>query len=167
MILPIHSFLTDIFAERKPSSVLDLGAGEGLFSIYAASFEAHVTAVDLKPFPEYLHGHPLIKTINQDIGSWISQNKQTFDCIIVRSVLHYFAPEFVQTNLLPKLAESTIPGGVIYIGTMTPDESAGKFFHDPETIATAIAPLTLVSKDEVVTGDSGKKHIFYHLVFQK
>lgn len=164
MKLSIHPFVTRAL-EQNPTEVLDLGAGDGLLSIYAASFGAHVDAIDIKPFPDYLIGHPRISLINEDIHNWISREKTMYDLIIARSIFHYFPDDFL-TKLLLYIRGSLKDGGYLYIATMTPDTQAGKFFHDPKWIERML-DLSLAAEETVISEFNGHNHSFFNCLFKK
>lgn len=155
----------------KKASVLDIGAGDGFFALYCASFGANVDVVDIKKFPPYLNKHPKLSLIKKSLGRFKISPHKRYDLIIVRSVLHFLEPKVVFGHLLPQLKKSLRRGGSIYIATMTPPENSGRFLYTPKELTKELFPLKLISKKTRKSmfkiKNKSYAHTFWRLVYRK
>jgi 2-polyprenyl-3-methyl-5-hydroxy-6-metoxy-1,4-benzoquinol methylase len=104
------------------STMLDLGAGTGRFSLYAASKGINVTAVEKQE--NYLSGMEKIaffskgkeigsvRYLVEDLERWLPE--ESYDFILAKNILQFLPKEYVLHTLLPRLIEK---GDIVYIET--------------------------------------------------
>ncbi len=132
---PVRSTLSarfsTVFQEhlRPGFDVLDLGAGSDgserspLASV--ASRVRRVVAVDTSPMPGKLP--PNVEWQQERIEDWLSDRSffpsDPFHAVVARNSLHFLDRDLVLDALLPSLADSVHPGGILAIAT---------FFRQPD-----------------------------------
>lgn len=104
------------------STMLDLGAGTGRFSLYAASKGITVTAVEkqrnylsgMEKIAFFLQGKEIgsVRYLIEDLEQWLPEEK--YDFILAKNVFQFLPKEYALQNLLPRLLEK---GKVVYIET--------------------------------------------------
>lgn len=110
--------------------VLDLGAGRGWFAAQLAARGFAVTAVDRDHVPADLS--PAVTWIQRDISEWVGEGLPSgaYDAALLRHIIQFFDRGYVLGTLLPAVARSIKPGGVIAIETFTaPPEPPFKKNH--------------------------------------
>ncbi len=100
---------------------LDVGAGTGNIALKLLGYDAaSITGVDLskemlsklrEKLAQY-KSKATVKLIARDIDSFLENNDQTFDFIVISSVLHHL-PDYYAT--IKNLQQVLRPGGVIFI----------------------------------------------------
>lgn len=124
--------LTKLLWTTHPKTVLDLGTGNGDFSVLCASYGCDVVAIDFQKqknwiYPEYLVSHPHIQFFNADITETDHLSfHQTYDLILLFNVIVFLEKQTFLDTLLP-----------FYLGCLT---MWGKlcltfFFADDETMS--------------------------------
>ncbi len=168
----LDSFLTDFFLNQPAHSVLDVGGGRNApYSLWLAEHGADVDVIEKEGCEKGVLENPKIKCFSSDFRDWALPEKPKYDLVLLRSVLHYFPTDYVRGELLNKISSIVLPGGFIYISTMTP-ASEDRYFTDPKDIALALPEFSLI-KDEVRTTPELSKipgypvHTTWKLLYQK
>lgn len=117
---PMVNLLVKLLASlAEGAKTLDLGAGRGRFSTQFAAQGFTVTAVDREPAPADLPSG--VNWIQRDIQDWIGEGipSQAYDAALLRNIVQFFDRAYVLESLLPAVAGSLKPGGVVAIETFT------------------------------------------------
>ncbi len=166
----VDNYLKKIVELGKIQHALDLGAGDGVLSIYCAGFGIKVDSVDIKEPPAHLKNHPSINFWKSDLTQMTLERKK-YDFIILRSILHLFESKIVFQKILPQVQLSLKTNGFLYLTTLTPPPESDKFTHLPEEIIKALPDLKLcaLKEEKNIHKISGKKiiHSFWRLIFEK
>lgn len=101
---------------KKGNKVLDLGAGDGRYSVLIAKKDVFVSAVDKEVPSKYISG---VAWKAMPIEDWLKalKPKDRFDAILGKNILQFFKADFVEKKLLPKLSAHLNPGGIIALET--------------------------------------------------
>lgn len=104
------------------STMLDLGAGTGRFSLYAASKGVHVTAIekqttylsDIEKVAFFSKGREIgsVRYITEDLERWLPE--ENYDFILAKHVFQFLPKEYSLGIFLPRLIEK---GNMVYIET--------------------------------------------------
>lgn len=104
------------------STMLDLGAGTGRFSLYAASKGISVTAVekqanylsDIERVAFFSNGKEIgsVRYLIEDLERWLPD--ENYDFILAKHIFQFLPKEYALSTLLPRLIEK---GNVVYIET--------------------------------------------------
>ena len=172
----MNTSLRDIMLTGGVKSVLDLGAGMGLNSLYCTSFGADVTAIDKKDFPEYLKGHPKIKLLNDSIES-LSWGDGHYDLVILNSVIPFLTKDFFKEKLVPAIMESLNPGGFVYISAFLPNDpvfskNSKASLYSAQELLDIFSTFSMVEKEEKSVNDNHPplgphEHQIVKIVFKK
>ncbi|MCL5224261.1 MAG: class I SAM-dependent methyltransferase [Patescibacteria group bacterium] len=151
--------LSEVLEKASIKNVLDLGAGDGRYSVCCADLGAKVDAVDLNPFPEDIIDHLNIRTIMADLNKF-RLPARLYNLVIMRSILHYLKPKEAE-SLLRRVRRHVAPGGFIYIFTTTPAGS-NRYAYTPEIITKMLKPLILCRQEETSRADRTKPDGLFH-----
>jgi 2-polyprenyl-3-methyl-5-hydroxy-6-metoxy-1,4-benzoquinol methylase len=106
----------------KPGSkVLDLGAGEGIYTQMFLDQGASVTAVDTRP-PAFDDAKLIVKKMTVEDFCRVEETGR-YNLVFARNVIQFLDKNWVFENLFPWLEDHLEPDGVIAIET---------FYQDPE-----------------------------------
>ena len=161
-------------AGLKPGmSVLDLGAGEGRFSIPAASVASNVRAIDIsEEAVEFLREEASrlglrnveasVADVRDDLGF-----REEFDFVILANVLHGFVRSGSADAVLENARRALRPGGRLLVVEFRPD--AGSPPGPPSSMRISPEELAALASrhgfEEVDRFDAGPFH--YALVFRR
>lgn len=107
---------------KSPGAVLDIGAGKGWDSIYAASLGARVLAVDRNEIPDLFKNHPNIRYVQADLNFWEAPT-EPFDVILLHNVIQFLDRNHFLNNLLPHLWQQLTDGGILSLIAFGPDDA--------------------------------------------
>lgn len=109
----------DVHSTAK--TVLDVGCGKGIVSVYAAAKGLTVDAVDKAPEPPPLFRNILnIHFVSADLGQWTPA--RAYDVILCHYVLHFLERTYVVRDFLPTLINHLNPRGVLQLFVFTPED---------------------------------------------
>jgi len=124
----LRSEFIDYFDKRpiKDHRALDLGCGEGRYSLYLAQKGCAVTAIDRTPA-----GIEKLRTLAQsqnlsvaadvmDIADFVFPENR-FDIVVAATVLDHLA-ETLRQETIERIKKSLKPGGILYVNVFTVDD---------------------------------------------
>ena len=131
--LPLFTALEKSLLEKldddKAHTLLEIGAGHGLFTLTAMAQNPNLTLhindlseTHLTKCQEYAQQHRMqAKEIRYLPGDIFKQTLEPnyYDIVVIRHVLHFFDSEQI-TQLLKNIEQTLSPGGMIYIVTGSP-----------------------------------------------
>lgn len=165
----MSKFITLFFSLiKKGNNVLDLGAGDGKYSVLIAKKGARVLAVDKKMPLKDVFG---ITWKAMSIEDWLKTLKpeDKFDAVLGKNILQFFKADFVIKELLPKLSAHLNPGGVIALETFyrasePPFGRPHRSYWTAEDLHDFFQKWTIIFKEsieELGEDMDGKKRIFF------
>ena len=137
-----QSFVEGVFAECRPSRVLDVGCNTGYFSEVAAATGASVVAIDSDPIvvgrlwrkakTESLDHLPLVVNLarptpstgwlNDECSSFLERSRGAFDVVLMLAVLHHMlVSERIPLSSILRLA-SELTSAFLIIEYVPPDD---------------------------------------------
>lgn len=147
------------FKVENGDRVLDLCAGNGLFSKHFAAKGASVTAVDISSeLLKQLEFEERIDTITSDIRL-VEFNAEYFDNVFFYAGIQYLTDKEA-IELLLKIYRWLKPGGSLFIGDI-PDLERRWIFFDNESRREAYFSNKLANK--AIVGNWFEKNWFYYL----
>lgn len=153
---------------KKGDDVLDLGAGDGKYSVLIAKKGTHIFAVDKQTPIKDIAG---VTWKTMSIEDWLKALKprDKFDAILGKNILQFFEAYFVMKELFPKLSAHLNPGGIIALETFyrAPEPPFGKphrSYWTDKDLRKIFPKWTIVFKESVEEWGrdmEGKKRIFF------
>lgn len=161
-----YKALKEFFSERsmmfKQGTLLDLGAGQGRDSLFAADLGFEVTAVDLSSvgLAKIREENSGIKTVQADIFEYEITN---FDYVLIDAVLFFYQKNIVkETKFINDICDSLPIGGII-VNCMVKSLRTERIFK--EIMDQSIHKFKII--DECYTEYPEQESEFYFIALQK
>jgi len=170
----VERAVVDMLAARRPSTVLELACGTGLFTRHLAPRADRVTAIDAAPEVIDINRRrvaaPNVRYVEANVFEW--QPEQRYDCVFMSFWLSHVPPRrFASFWMMVRRALA--PGGFAYVvdsahdptstaaNHPTPDRDAGiatrklddgrefrivKVFHEPAPLAANLEALGFTAR---------------------
>ena len=124
-----NEFITNLISYALQGDILDLGAGHGRHTIFAAQHGFDVTAVEPdEELYDELKQIPNINVVKSDIASYHPDRQ--FDVIICAMVLHFLSKDEVD-EAIKLMQETTKSGGINVISAYTDQNTADFMANNP------------------------------------
>jgi len=170
----VERAVVDMLAATRPSGVLELACGTGLFTRHLAPRADHVTAIDAAPEVIAINRRrvaaPNVRYVEADLFEW--QPQQQYDCVFMSFWLSHVPPARF-ASFWKTVRRALAPGGFAYLvdsahdptstaaNHPTPDRDAGvvtrklddgrefrvvKVFHEPAPLAASLEALGFTAR---------------------
>jgi len=170
----VERAVIDMLAATRPSRVLELACGTGLFTRHLAPRAHDVTAIDAAPEVIAINRRrvaaPNVRYVEADLFEW--QPQQQYDCVFMSFWLSHVPPARFE-SFWTTVRRALAPGGIAYVvdsahdptstaaNHPTPDRDAGivtrklddgrefrivKVFHEPAPLAASLEALGFTAR---------------------